>query len=378
MRHVVCLVVVGLMSFAAPVFAAVPQDLQKILQAQFAEMKQQSQGRLTTTGDIKVEGDNIIYPAMKVMVTDMKSSWIVPSTVLRFTGPAKNGNIPFALQLPSNFQQKALDGKTLLDVVLSGQTVTGEWSQKENTIARLDAQMASVMWDDVTAGTKTTARDIVVKTMSNFVSADKVNMLVDIQTKKFTRLPEGFGTTLMPETSSLTGQIKALPKSLVVFGALVPVTGVQGLLAQTGTQFDINEVKMITANGASMTGNGWFKAAQPDSQFPVSGRMNIEWQNLQQVLTSLQQGFSAGSGNRAQSAQSMVLLMLLQGMGKTVDKTTQYTVDMTPDGNIMLNGQDVTAMFTGPRSMLNMFSSQPSQSRVPAFPVTPVMDEGAI
>lgn len=365
--------------FSTASFAATPEGLQKTLQKQFAEMKQQAGGRLTTEGDLQITDNKIIYPAMKVMVADMKSSWSVPSVVLTFTGNAKDGKIPFTLTLPDHFQQTHVNGQALRNVALSGQTITGQWSEKESMIESLTGKIASVTWNDLSSQATTTAKDITLQTLTKFNQTDKVNVLLQAKTKQFTHIPDGFISGLLPQQSSLTGQIKSLPKALVIFGALTPIPGLQSTLAQMGTQLDIDNVNIVTANGATLDGKGWFKAAKEGSALPVSGRMDLEWQNLQQVLTSLQQGFSSGTGNRASTAQSMVLLMMLQGMGKTVDKTTRYTVDLTPEGQVILNGQDVTALFVGDKSLLKFFQPKTAKGFTPpAIPNQPVKDEGAI
>ena len=364
--------------FAAPAFAAVPQDLQKTLQQQFTQMKADSEDRLTTEGDLTFNGDTITYPAMKATVADKLSYWSIPSMNLTFTGPAKDGKIPFVLKIPETFQQTHVDGRALRIVSLGGQNLTGEWSQKENTIARVDGKLASMTWNDKVYDTTTSAQNIAVQAMSQFGKGDKVDILLHAKGANFQRQPDSFMRGLMPKNLSLTGRIKSLPKALVIFGAVVPIPGLQSTLAQMGTQIDIDDLNMTTANGATLKGNGWFKAAPPASTLPVSGRAALKWENLQQVLTSLQQGFSSGNGDRAQTAQSMVLLMMLQGMGKGAGNSTAYTVDLTPEGQVILNGQNVSAMFVGPNSLLHFFEPKPAPPANPAVPVEPVTDEGAI
>lgn len=358
MRRILFFVLVVL-SFA-PSSASAQTTLQQTLQAQFDQVKAQSNGRLTTSGDITVEGNAVIYPTMNIKVADGQSSWKIPSLRMNFDKTAKGDERPFTLILPEMMQQIHNDGRTLRRIELTGSDIQGIWSIKENAVRKIDGKIANAVWQDVYSDTTTTAQNIAVQAMARFTGADKATVLVNAKADNFNRQPVGFSAGLMPKTLSLTGQIKSLPKALIVLGALVP--GLQTTLAQMGTQLDVDNVTVTTSNGAKLSGNGWFKAAQPGAALPVSGRMNLEWQNLQQILTSLQKSFSEGAANRAESAQSMVLLMALQGMGKAVGQTTRYTVDLTPEGQIILNGQDVSGLFLGENSLLRFFQPKPADS----------------
>ena len=365
--------------------AAVPPDVAAALKQQFADMKKQSAGLLSTEGELKIDGDSIIYPQMKILVQDKLSYWTVPPIRLNFTGSAQGGVVPFSLSLPDSLRQTHINGTLLRAVTLTGQNIGGDWSQKDNTIARIDGKLASVTWNDTVYETTTTAQNIALQAKSQFVTGDqtgdkagdKANIIFHTQADNFTRMPQNFANGLMPSKLSMTGQIKSLPKALIVFGALMPIPGLEATLAKMGTQIDIDNVNAVTNNGATLSGNGFFKAAGEGSPLPVSGRMNLTWENLQQVLTSLQQGFSKGGGDRAQTAQSMVLLMALQGLGKAENQKTSYTVDLTPEGQVILNGQDVTAMFVGPNSLLRFFQPKPKQPTVPAD-APPVKGQGTI
>ena len=113
-----------------------------------------------------------------------------------------------------------------------------------------------------------------------------------------------------------------------------------------------------TPTGVVLKGQG---AVKPDLTTPsgLVGRVTIQMEKMQEALAQAQQDPG--------KAQGVLGLMLLQGLGRADQETTRFVLDLTPDGQTLLNGQDfsaVTKMFKG------MGGGNPLGGG--ALPVTPV------
>lgn len=368
--------VIFMLGLASNVQAAAltPADLQKELNAQLTQMQGKTPGQLQTSGPVTVVDNGnewiVKYPTFRIKPPQADSTWNVPSIVLTLQAP-KNAatSVPFTAALPAHITEQGKDGATLQDIAISGADIQGDWSLKENTLAKMDAKIQSIAWQNNANGQSGRGDNLALQTLTKFIKDDRVNVLTNLQSGAITRNPAPFSAGMMPQTLSLTGQFRDVPKALVVLGALMPLPGMQSAMAGMGTRLDIDQMHAVTQNGAKLSGNGWLKAAPAGGKFPVTGRVTLAFEDLQKTMTDLQRGIGGTLGKGSKdTTQSLLMLMVLQGMGKMTNDRTQYVLDMTPEGEILVNGNDVSPLVNGMGgggSMLNLFQNTPKVENPP-------------
>lgn len=180
--------------------------------------------------------------------------------------------------------------------------------------------------------------------------------------------PESPYSFLLPQKLDLAANVANLPRELVSFAPGMSYTMAKEALAKAGTTINLSKLNITTFDQAVLTGNGSVKA---NSHVPSGfvGRMTLKIKDLKNVVSTMQmQMLQPESGaSRSAKTQSLMAMMLLQGMGKQNGSDTEFVIDLTSEGQTMVNGQDFSGLLSGLKGGAGNSSSVP-----PAMPVTPV------
>ena len=175
--------------------------------------------------------------------------------------------------------------------------------------------------------------------------------------------PESPYSFVLPQKLDLTATIASLPHELVSFAPGMSYTMAKAAMAKAGTTINLTNLKITTFDQGVLTGKGSVKA---DNNVPSGfvGRVNLSIKELKQLVNTMQmQLLQPDSGTkRAAKTQSLMAMMLLQGMGKQNGSDTEFVVDLTSEGQTLVNGQDLSGLLPGAKGA----------NSVPSVPVTPV------
>lgn len=175
--------------------------------------------------------------------------------------------------------------------------------------------------------------------------------------------PESVYSFALPQKLDLNASIANLPRQLVSFAPGMSFTMAKEELAKAGTTINLSKLTLTTFDQGVIEGNGSVKA---NSTVPSGfvGRVTLKIKDLKGMIsTSQMQLLQPQQGvNRAAKTQSVMALMLLQSMGKQNGNDTEFVLDLTPEGQTMVNGQDFSGLLSGLKGGKAM----------PSLPVTPV------
>jgi hypothetical protein len=175
--------------------------------------------------------------------------------------------------------------------------------------------------------------------------------------------PYGFA---LPRQAELIANITNVPVEMVSFAPGMSLKMARKALDQAGTVIDITKLNIVTFDNAKLSGTGHLKA---DNETPsgFAGRINIKIENLKDMIAANQlQLLQPDNGtNRSGRTQGLMAMMMLQGMGKQNGTDTEFALDLTADGQTLVNGQDLSGL-------IGSKSKAKSIDTVPAIPLTPV------
>jgi hypothetical protein len=165
-----------------------------------------------------------------------------------------------------------------------------------------------------------------------------------IKVEGLTDLSGDMKSQFIPQNIALIGSILNMPVSLIDQSVMMTPQQKQQAMVDADTTIKIDEIKFETPIGISLTGSG---AMQPALNVPTGlvGRLTLQMAKLQETLTNLQQQVTGAPSNSQQNnGQRFMALMLLQAMGQQEQTVTNYALDLTPDGQILLNGQNMAGL----------------------------------
>ncbi len=184
-------------------------------------------------------------------------------------------------------------------------------------------------------------------------------------------VPAAFANTA-PQSLDFTGTVRNLPAAYLGMPFNTPEAKAQAraALASAGTQLQIDSLNVATKGGLKASGTGLLTATNAAPTY-TTGTVTLNISNLQDTLTQLQQQMKSG-GIAGNPGQAMMALMLLQGMGKANGNQTQYVINIEPNGQILLNDQDLTGLMAmaGVHPVNGNTPNRASPAR--AMPVAPV------
>ena len=115
------------------------------------------------------------------------------------------------------------------------------------------------------------------------------------------------------------------------------------LLNQAGSEMTINKIELKNAQtGLLLTGK--VKPA-PNSPLAHTGNLMLDITRIDQLLLGLNE--SAAGLPAKEQAKTQVLRMaltMMSALGKTAGDAKRYDIEMTPDGKVLMNGTDFTAV----------------------------------
>jgi hypothetical protein len=156
----------------------------------------------------------------------------------------------------------------------------------------------------------------------------------------------------IPEQIDLVGGIKNVPLQVLKGLLIKDPAAMQSAMMAAKTTITLDSLTANTPNGVGLTAQGTLK---PDMNVPagLTGRLFMNLDNLQTAMTSLQQNPTDMS-----QIQTFAGLMVLQSFGRQQDTATAYVLDLTPDGQILLNGKDlvpIVNILEGKKPQLSQF-----------------------
>ncbi len=183
---------------------------------------------------------------------------------------------------------------------------------------------------------------------------DRVTVRNAITAKGIT--PAGFNilSAFIPQDLELVGTVVALPK--IVLKGAATTDEMQKAMAAAQTRIILDHIQSQTALGAVLKGNG---EVRPSVTTPTGlvGRITLTIDKIQEAIVQAQQA-------PAEQANGVLGLMLLQGLGHQEQGSTRFVIDMTPDGQTLVNGQDFGAV-------TRLFGAKSGNSPVPTAPPSP-------
>lgn len=158
-----------------------------------------------------------------------------------------------------------------------------------------------------------------------------------------TQTPESAYGFVLPKKLHMNGVITNMPVQMLSFGPGQAFDIAKKAAAQSGMRIDVSQITWDTYNQANLKGKGWLKAAD-GVPLGMTGQLTFDLENLQALITSLQKQLSTPGGDMKVKAQGLVLMMVLQGMGKQNSNVTQFVLDLTADGQVLVNGNNIAAL----------------------------------
>lgn len=157
------------------------------------------------------------------------------------------------------------------------------------------------------------------------------------------QVPSKMNEVYLPKNVSMTGTVSSLPLAVLAMAPGKNVETIKQQMAASKTRVNFDSISMLTTAGAKMTGNGYLNA---NANVPTgfTGRINMKAENMASVMTALQQKSSAPGADMATQAQAMMTMLMLQGLGVQNNQATQFILDLTPEGQTLLNGKDISSL----------------------------------
>lgn len=183
----------------------------------------------------------------------------------------------------------------------------------------------------------------------------------DIEISRMSQQPQSFLNPFLPIMGKITGTISNAPLEMISLTPGQGFSALQEAMVKSGARTDIDEIVIDTESDAMFRGRGWLKAAE---NVPTGfvGRLDLVLENPEALSASLQKQMR-GNGvqeNLKTQGQSLMLLMMLQGMGKqNPKKGIEFVIDLTPDGQLLVNGQNVTSLLPAPTTRVRSIPLAP-------------------
>jgi hypothetical protein len=172
---------------------------------------------------------------------------------------------------------------------------------------------------------------------------------------------------VLPRQADLTASISNLPIEMVSFAPGMSANMAKSAMANAGTIINISKLNMTTFDQGKLNGTGMFKATN-ETPSGFTGRLTLNIENLKDLIASNQMQLLQPDKNTNRSAktQSLMAMMMLQGMGKQNGNETEFVLDLTSDGQTLVNGQDLSGLVGGGKAKTKTIET------VPSVPVQPV------
>ncbi|OYQ35878.1 hypothetical protein CHU95_06320 [Niveispirillum lacus] len=146
---------------------------------------------------------------------------------------------------------------------------------------------------------------------------------------------------LLPVRASINLTGTSLPKALLT-GAK-PADGWTPSLAAAGSAIKLSKLTLWNPN-VTILGQGDFRFS-PGNTSGVAGNAALSLRGVDKIITGINQSMGA------KGAALSIGLYALQGLGRLesgpMGTTHQYTLAITPQGQVTLNGTDATSLFRG-------------------------------
>lgn len=270
---------------------------------------------------------------------------------------AKKWNITMAL--PTPIVTKDAQGSIDSEVILGRQYFAGLWDENFQNFTSLkttynNVQVKFPKQDSSAPFTSATANQIAYGFDLADISKEKINVgfRLGIDGLKAQGLSAA-QARLFPSDGTVNVDIKDVPMDKLgdIQQQLLSPDKTSGggllwivsLLNQAGSEMTINKIELKNAQtGLLLTGT--VKPA-PNSPLAHTGKLTLDITRIDQLLLGLNE--SAAGLPAAEQAKTQVLRMaltMMSALGKTVGDAKRYDVDMTPDGKVMMNGTDFTAI----------------------------------
>lgn len=194
------------------------------------------------------------------------------------------------------------------------------------------------------------------------ISADNQTQLFIVR-----QTPETVYQAFLPQKLEVNASADKLPQELVSFAPGMSGTMARQALAKAGTVIKLEKLRLTTFDQGVISGNGSLRAST-DVPSGFIGRMTLSFDNMKQLVNTTQMKLlQPDSGaNRAAATQSLMGLMLLQGMGRQEGEATKFVLDLTSEGQTLVNGQDFSGLLSG------LKGGGKGGNAMPAVPVAPV------
>lgn len=161
--------------------------------------------------------------------------------------------------------------------------------------------------------------------------------------------PDSVYGFILPKKLSMNATMANMPIQMLSFGPGQAAEIAKKAAAQAGMTATITDLTWDTYNKASLKGSGTLKAAE-NVPLGMTGRLTFNLHDLQSLITALQQQMNKPGADMAMKTKGIMILMILQGMGKQDSNVTQFVLDMTADGQVLLNGNNIAALLPGKNS----------------------------
>lgn len=287
-----------------------------------------------------------------------------------FTGSTQTISEMALTQQPSTPQSLSLsDILVLLTNTLpqleSGKGGMASWMQGAAgmTADIRNAKMVDSAGKTTFAFDKMTLKNSLVGIVENKLNVRSVGSVNGIQLDAKQNLEQ-----MVPRKMDFTATLRNLPMEYFSMPFNTPQAKEKAriALANAKTQLQIDSLNIDTNSGLKATGTGLLTSTTTAPTY-TSGNVNLNLVNLQSTMAKIQQQRSP--------AQSQVLMamMLLQGMGQKAPSgdQTQYVINFTPAGGILVNNQDLSGIM----ALAGMGAPAKPANTGRAIPVAPVTTE---
>ena len=154
---------------------------------------------------------------------------------------------------------------------------------------------------------------------------------------------------ILPKKLHLAADIVNMPLQALSFAPGQGWEMAKKAAAQAGTQITLNDITWTTNNPSSLKGKGALKA-NDTVPLGMTGKVTFDINDLQALITSVQQQMSRPGTDAAVKTKSFMVLMMLQGLGKQNSQTTQFILDLAETGQVLVNGNDISGLLPGAKT----------------------------
>lgn len=279
--------------------------------------------------------------------------------------PAGEGRWNITMALPTPIVTKGQDGAVQSELLLGQQFFSGRWDEKfrnftslktlyQNVILRLPQSGAGQPFSSATIAKMGYGFDL------SDTSKDKTDLAfrLGIEGLKAVGLSPAHAK-LFPSDATVNIDVKDLPidklgdiqKNLLTPGEMAgsPLWLTQ-LLSQSGSEAVINTIQLKNAEtGLNLTGR---VKPSPTSPLQHTGKLTLDVSRIDQLLLGLNSAAANSPPSEQGKLQALrVALTMMSALGQNTSgeggAVKRYDVEMTPDGKVMMNGTDFSAVIGG-------------------------------